>query len=101
MGEDGDAAMADGRQEARIGGHPAGAGRAKVTIRGALMVVGTMAEAQALAKQLEMADLQWRQEREYVQRSEFDEWRRSPQLELAIVLGLTTGSTKDLTGSYQ
>ena len=52
VGEDRDAAMAGGRQEAQIGGHPAGAGRAKVTVRGALMVVGTMAEAQVLAEQL-------------------------------------------------
>ena len=74
VGANGDAAMADGWQEARIGGHPADTGREKVTIRGALMVVGTMTEAQALAKQLGMADLKWRQAGEYVQRAEFDEW---------------------------
>jgi hypothetical protein len=89
VGENGDAAMADGRQEARIGGHPADAGRAKATIRGALMVVGTMTEAQALAKQLGMADLKWRQTGEHVQRAEFGEWRRSPQLELAIAASAT------------
>jgi hypothetical protein len=76
--------MADGRQEAQIGGHPADAGRARATIRGALMVVGTMAEAQVLAKQLGMADLRWLQEGDHVQRAEFEEWRRSPQLERAI-----------------
>ena len=84
VGANGDAAMADGRQEARIGGHPADAGREKATIRGALMVVGTMTEAQELAKQLGMADLKWRQAGEYVQRAEFDEWLRSQQLERAI-----------------
>ena len=84
VGANGDAAMADGRQEARIGGHPADAGRARATIRGALMVVGTMAEAQVLAKQLGMADLRWLQEGGHVQRAEFDEWQRSPQLERAI-----------------
>jgi hypothetical protein len=50
------------------------------------MVVGTMTEAQALARQLGMADLKWslRQAGEYAQRgAEFDEWLRSPQLELA------------------
>jgi hypothetical protein len=46
----------------------------------ALMVVGTMKEAKALAKKLGMADLKWMQER-----AEFAEWPRSPQLELAIV----------------
>ncbi len=84
VGKDRDEAMAEGRQEAQIGGHPAGAGSAKVTIRGALMVVGTMAEAQVLAKQLGMADLRWRKAGDHVQRAEFQEWRRSPQLERAI-----------------
>ena len=48
------------------------------------MVVGTMKEARALAKQLGMADLRWMKEGEFVQRAEFAEWPRSPQLELAI-----------------
>ena len=50
------------------------------------MVVGTMhwQEARALAKQMGMADLKWLQEGKFVQRAEFAEWSRSPQLELAI-----------------
>ena len=53
------------------------------------MVVGTMKEARALAKQLGMADLRWMKEGEFAQRrAEFAEWPRSvhssPQLELAI-----------------
>ena len=76
--------MADDRQAERIGGHPAGTGRATGTIRGALMVVGTMQEARAFARQMGMADLRWLEEGKHVQRAEFTEWPRSPQLELAI-----------------
>ena len=80
----GDAEMADGQQEERVGGHPADTGRVKGTTRGALMVVGTMQVAKAFAKQMGMADLEWRQEGEHVQRAEFTEWPHSQQLEQAI-----------------
>ena len=80
----GDAEMADGQQEERVGGHPADTGRVKGTTRGALMVVGTMQVARAFAKQMGMADLEWRQEGEHVQRAEFTEWPHSQQLEQAI-----------------
>ena len=76
--------MADGQQEERVGGHPADTGRVKGTTRGALMVVGTMQVARAFAKQMGMADLEWRQEGEHVQRAEFTEWPHSQQLEQAI-----------------
>ena len=76
--------MATDQQEERIGGHPADTGRARGTIRGALMVVGTMEEARALAEQMGMPALKWLQEGEFVQRAEFAEWPRSQQLERAI-----------------
>ena len=76
--------MATDQQEERIGGHPADTGRARGTIRGALMVVGTMQVARTFAKQMGMADLEWRQEGEHVQRAEFTEWPHSQQLEQAI-----------------
>ena len=75
---------ATGSRRSGLGGHPADTGRVKGTTRGALMVVGTMQVARAFAKQMGMADLEWRQEGEHVQRAEFTEWPHSQQLEQAI-----------------
>ena len=41
-----------------------------------------------------VAELKWRQAGEHVQRAEFDEWLRSPQLERAIAASAARGQVR-------